>query len=81
MFGVKCTILINSSRQGKKFAVWLLSEKSVHKIQITSQRTSSNESFLTGTSATYIEDMYRAWLKDPSLVHAVSYFPCLKQRI
>ncbi|EFA10391.1 2-oxoglutarate dehydrogenase complex component E1 [Tribolium castaneum] len=29
----------------------------------------SETSFLTGTSSQYIEDMYNAWLKDPSSVH------------
>ncbi|RZC38476.1 E1 dh and/or Transket pyr domain containing protein [Asbolus verrucosus] len=35
-----------------------------------------NESFLTGTSSQYIEDMYTVWLKDPSKVHSSwdSYF-------
>eukprot|EP01087_Luapelamoeba_hula_P009992 TRINITY_DN2617_c0_g1_i2.p1 TRINITY_DN2617_c0_g1~~TRINITY_DN2617_c0_g1_i2.p1 ORF type:complete len:1337 (+),score=215.61 TRINITY_DN2617_c0_g1_i2:120-4130(+) len=34
------------------------------------------ESFIDGTSATYVEDMYTAWKKDPSSVHASwnSYF-------
>ncbi|KAI7872671.1 oxoglutarate dehydrogenase, E1 component [Spinellus fusiger] len=29
----------------------------------------SNDVFLQGTSANYIEEMYEAWLKDPSAVH------------
>ncbi len=35
-----------------------------------------SESFLDGTSATYIDDMYLVWKKDPSKVHASwdSYF-------
>ncbi|PFH32870.1 putative 2-oxoglutarate dehydrogenase e1 component [Besnoitia besnoiti] len=30
----------------------------------------ASESFLTGTSAPYVEQMYRAWQKDPAAVHA-----------
>ena len=29
-----------------------------------------SESFLSGTNAVYVEEMYRAWKKDPSSVHA-----------
>lgn len=29
--------------------------------------------FLSGSSSTYIEDMYNAWLKDPNTVHAVGF--------
>ena len=39
-------------------------------------RHHSKESFLTGSSSQYVEDMYNAWLKDPSSVHVSweSYF-------
>lgn len=33
-----------------------------------------SEPFLNGTSANYIEDMYKSWQKDPESVHAVSIF-------
>uniref|UniRef100_A0A069DY23 2-oxoglutarate dehydrogenase complex component E1 n=1 Tax=Panstrongylus megistus TaxID=65343 RepID=A0A069DY23_9HEMI len=32
--------------------------------------TQAQESFLNGTSSNYVEDMYNAWLADPSTVHA-----------
>ena len=31
----------------------------------------SAEPFLNGSSSTYVEDMYNAWLRDPTSVHAV----------
>lgn len=36
----------------------------------------SQESFIDGTSATYVEQMYNAWIKDPQSVHVswASYF-------
>ncbi|XP_026471313.1 2-oxoglutarate dehydrogenase, mitochondrial-like [Ctenocephalides felis] len=36
----------------------------------------SDESFLSGTSGTYVEDMYNSWLQDPKSVHVSwdSYF-------
>lgn len=34
--------------------------------------TLAQESFLNGSSSNYVEDMYNAWLADPSSVHAVS---------
>lgn len=30
------------------------------------------EPFLNGSSSSYVEDMYNAWLRDPASVHAVS---------
>ena len=33
---------------------------------------SSHESFLSGTSSVYVDQMYDAWKKDPNSVHAVS---------
>lgn len=33
-------------------------------------RTFSNETFLSGGNASYIETMHQQWLKDPSSVHA-----------
>lgn len=34
------------------------------------QRPFSNNSFLTGSSANYIDAMHEQWQKDPSSVHA-----------
>ncbi|KAK9512476.1 hypothetical protein O3M35_000899 [Rhynocoris fuscipes] len=34
------------------------------------QSTQAQESFLNGSSSNYVEDMYNAWLADPSSVHA-----------
>ena len=41
--------------------------------------TKETDSFLTGTNAVYAEEMHRAWLKDPSSVHAswAAYFKSL----
>lgn len=32
----------------------------------------SKEPFLNGSSSTYVEEMYKAWLKNPESVHKVS---------
>ncbi len=34
----------------------------------------SKEPFLNGSSSTYVEEMYKAWLKDPESVHKVSTY-------
>lgn len=36
------------------------------------QYSTSAEPFLNGSSSAYVEEMYNAWLQDPSSVHAVS---------
>ena len=36
-------------------------------------RGSTRESFLSGTSGVYVEQMYEAWKANPNSVHAVSY--------
>lgn len=65
-----------SNQQSQKFASWLLSKGPLPAICATSTRTynvpASAEPFLNGSSATYVEDMYNAWLKDPASVHSVS---------
>lgn len=33
----------------------------------------AQESFLNGSSSTYIEEMYNRWTEDPKSVHAVSF--------
>lgn len=32
----------------------------------------AHEPFLNGSSSVYVEEMYKAWLKDPESVHKVS---------
>lgn len=60
----------------QKFAGWLLAKTTLPAISATSYRNYNvpvtAEPFLSGSSSTYIEDMYNAWLQDPSSVHAVS---------
>lgn len=65
----------------QKFATWLIGPKSRSLIRATQSlpvtenkySTSVNqEQFLNGTSASYIEDMYNAWLADPKSVNVVS---------
>lgn len=62
----------------QKFATWLIGPKSRSLIRATQSlpvaenkySTSVNqEQFLNGTSASYIEDMYNAWLADPKSVN------------
>lgn len=65
----------------QKFATWLIGPKSRSLIRATQSlpvhdnKYSTNvnhEQFLNGTSASYIEDMYNAWLADPKSVNVVS---------
>ncbi|KAL4113356.1 hypothetical protein QTP88_016990 [Uroleucon formosanum] len=62
----------------QKFATWLIGPKSrsliraTQSLPITENKYSTNvnqEQFLNGTSASYIEDMYNAWLADPKSVN------------
>ncbi|XP_026815301.1 2-oxoglutarate dehydrogenase, mitochondrial isoform X7 [Rhopalosiphum maidis] len=62
----------------QKFATWLIGPKSRSLIRATQSlpvlenKYSTNvnqEQFLNGTSASYIEDMYNAWLADPKSVN------------
>ncbi|XP_044750201.1 2-oxoglutarate dehydrogenase, mitochondrial isoform X5 [Coccinella septempunctata] len=58
--------------KGQAFAGWLLS-KNLAPISVASRPynvPAAAEPFLNGSSATYVEDMYNAWLADPSSVHA-----------
>lgn len=70
--------LVNTvkGRNGQAFAGWLLNQ-SVQPAVTCAPRIYYNspaaaEPFLNGSSSTYVEDMYNAWLADPSSVHAVS---------
>lgn len=65
----------------QKFATWLIGPKSrsliraTQSLPVTENKYSTNvnqEQFLNGTSASYIEDMYNAWLADPKSVNVVS---------
>lgn len=61
----------------QKFARCLLSKFAAPVIcRATSVRcyteTSQTDSFMSASSSSYIEDMYNAWMADPSAVHAVS---------
>lgn len=38
----------------------------------TYQTKTSKEPFLNGSSSIYVEEMYKAWLKNPESVHKVS---------
>lgn len=58
----------------QKFATWLIGPKSrsliraTQSLPVSENKYSTNvnqEQFLNGTSASYIEDMYNAWLADP----------------
>jgi len=65
----------------QKFATWLIGPKSrsliraTQSLPVTENKYSTNvnqEQFLNGSSASYIEDMYNAWLADPKSVNVVS---------
>lgn len=74
----RARILVNtlSGKNGQKFASWLLQKSATPAICASSIRSynvpAAAEPFLNGGSSTYIEDMYNAWLADPSSVHSVS---------
>lgn len=77
MHRAKSIITALSGKQSQKFASWLLTNSPAAAAGVASTRLysvpASQESFLSGASANYVEDMYNAWLKDPSSVHAVSF--------
>lgn len=60
---------------GQKFAAWLLSKNAPSLFNAPARLynvPAASEPFLNGSSSQYVEDMYNAWLADPSSVHAVS---------
>ncbi|XP_072376948.1 2-oxoglutarate dehydrogenase complex component E1 isoform X3 [Diabrotica undecimpunctata] len=67
------TLSTMAGPSGQKFATWLLAKNAPC---ITNSPTRSynvpaaSEPFLNGSSGQYVEDMYNAWLVDPSSVHA-----------
>lgn len=75
----RARLLVNtlSTKNGQKFASWLLSKSAAPTVYAASVRNynvpAAAEPFLNGGSSTYIEDMYNAWLADPSTVHSVSF--------
>ncbi|XP_023025449.2 2-oxoglutarate dehydrogenase complex component E1 isoform X4 [Leptinotarsa decemlineata] len=60
------------SPSGQKFAYWLLA-KNTPTLTVSQNRNynvpAASEPFLNGSSGQYVEDMYNAWLADPSSVH------------
>lgn len=60
---------------GHRFASWLLPKTKPALAAVTTRSynvPAASEPFLNGSSTTYVEDMYNAWLADPSSVHTVS---------
>ncbi|XP_056632149.1 2-oxoglutarate dehydrogenase complex component E1 isoform X6 [Diorhabda carinulata] len=58
---------------GQKFATWLLTKNAPCLTNSPSRSynvPAASEPFLNGSSGQYVEDMYNAWLVDPSSVHA-----------
>lgn len=67
----RISVLMGCNKQ--KLAEWLISKTSVRAISASSTKYNvpvEAEPFLNGSSGAYVEDMYNAWLKDPSSVHA-----------
>lgn len=64
-----------SGLPGQNVGAWLL-KNSPAAFQCNQCRTynvpAASEPFLNGSSGQYVEDMYNAWLADPSSVHVVS---------
>ncbi|XP_017784417.1 PREDICTED: 2-oxoglutarate dehydrogenase, mitochondrial isoform X2 [Nicrophorus vespilloides] len=61
--------------QGQRMGAWLLTKKSTAPVACAGQQLRvyttpvTSEPFLNGSSSAYVEDMYNAWLADPSSVH------------
>ncbi|XP_060651901.1 2-oxoglutarate dehydrogenase-like, mitochondrial isoform X2 [Drosophila nasuta] len=60
----------------KNFATWLLNSSSSQKLikataaaAVRTYNSAAAEPFANGSTATYVEEMYNAWLRDPSSVH------------
>lgn len=74
---------ISGRRSKQLYASWLLTKNflaaaSCNANTVVYQSTKvAKEPFLNGTTSNYIEDMYNAWLADPSSVHKVSTHSCL----
>lgn len=76
MFRARTLVNAIAGPNGQKLSAWFLKQSVTPAISATGIRTynvpASQEPFLNGSSSTYVEDMYNAWLADPSSVHAVS---------
>lgn len=78
----RARFLVNALRgpNGPKFASWLLAARSAAPALCTTATSPARcyslpaeaDPFLNGSSSSYIEDMYNAWLADPASVHPVS---------
>ncbi|XP_018915993.1 2-oxoglutarate dehydrogenase complex component E1 isoform X2 [Bemisia tabaci] len=63
---------IPSGASRERFASWLLSTDTFSRSVSSTNRTDYSaqaEPFLNGSSSSYVEEMYNAWLADPSSVH------------
>lgn len=80
MHRARCLYKSLSGPPGQRFGAWLLAQSRAARPaacifierEYSTPPTPSNasqESFLSGSSSTYVEDMYNAWLVDPSSVH------------
>lgn len=67
----------------KRFATWLLRSHPVSRdskvlvAEVCRRHQHGNaaaEPFISGTTSSYVEEMYNAWLRDPTSVHIVSTF-------
>lgn len=67
---------ISAGPPAQKLASWLI-KNTPSTFQYNQCRSynvpAASEPFLNGSSGQYVEDMYNAWLADPSSVHAVSH--------
>lgn len=64
-----------SGPPGQKFGSWLVKNSPACTQCRDYSVPAAAEPFLNGSSSQYVEDMYNAWLADPSSVHAVSLMP------
>ena len=58
----------------ERFASWLLSSSRSYSSKGSRPYSgqAAAEPFLNGSSSSYVEEMYNAWLEDPKSVHKVS---------
>lgn len=74
MYRARALVNTLAGAPGQNFAGWLLAKGAP--VAATSIRQYNvpvaSEPFLNGSSSQYVEDMYNAWLADPSSVHTVS---------
>lgn len=63
--------LLTKTNFHKCFEYLLKNKNILFFIKLKRFSTSSNESFLNGTSANFVEDVYKSWKQNPSSVHTV----------